>query len=341
MAYARRARSAIAAAVRARFDTVGFDPRGAGGSEPAVHCLTGPQLDTYFATDDTPTSAAQDGPIVAESRLFARGCEQNSGALLRYVGTRNAARDMDVLRAALGQAKLTYLGKSYGTYLGTWYARLFPSHVRALVLDGAIDPASSGLSMNAVQAQGFEVALRAFIANCDAAAGCPLRQTGVAAGLARLQSLLARATAHPLANELDNQPANGAMLLNGIATALYNQAYWGTLRSGLAAAFGGNGTVLVALANALFERSSSGQYSRDRGGLPGPAVAQICAQLAVGRGRRRAGRAGIWPGHHVGQPGLRILAGAVVPAARGAARIRGPCGAGGRCAAHPRRGHPA
>jgi pimeloyl-ACP methyl ester carboxylesterase len=261
VAYALQARSEIAAPVRARFDIVGFDPRGVGSSEPAVHCLTGRQLDTYFATDDMPTSAAQDGPIVAESQLLARGCEQNSGALLRYVGTRNAARDMDVLRAALGQAKLTYLGKSYGTYLGTWYARLFPSHVRALVLDGAIDPASSGLSMNAVQAQGFEVALRAFIANCQTSAGCPLGQAGVAAGLARIQSLLARATAHPLANDLDAQPANGAMLLNGIATALYSRAYWGTLRSALGAAFGGNGTVLVELANALFERSSSGHYS--------------------------------------------------------------------------------
>jgi pimeloyl-ACP methyl ester carboxylesterase len=261
VAYALQARSEIAAPVRARFDIVGFDPRGVGGSEPAVHCLTGRQLDTYFATDDMPTSGAQDGPIVAESKLLARGCERNSGALLRYVGTRNAARDMDVLRAALGQAKLTYLGKSYGTYLGTWYARLFPSHVRALVLDGAIDPASSGLSMNAVQAQGFEVALRAFIANCQTSADCPLGQAGVPAGLARIQSLLARATARPLANDLDAQPANGAMLLNGIATALYNRAYWGTLRSALAAAFGGNGTVLVELANALFERSSSGQYS--------------------------------------------------------------------------------
>ena len=208
--YALAARSEFPPALLARFDIVGFDPRGVGGSEPPVQCLTGPQLDTYFATDDMPTSAAQDGSIAAESRLFARGCERNSGALLRYVGTENAARDMDVLRAALGQAKLTYLGKSYGTYLGTWYARLFPSHVRALVLDGAIDPASSGLSMNAVQAQGFEVALRAFIANCEAAAaGCPLGHAGVAAGLARIQALLARATAHPLANALFERSSSG------------------------------------------------------------------------------------------------------------------------------------
>src|SRR6202042_169222 len=185
--------SEIAPPVRARFDIVSFDPRGVGASEPAIHCLTGPQLDTYFSTNENLTGASHLAPVVAEAKQFARGCEHESGALLPWVGTPNAARDMDVRRAALGQAKLTYLGKSYGTYLGTWYARLFPTHVRALVLDGAIDPASSGLSMNAVRAQGFEVALRAFIANCEAAAGCPLGHAGVAAGLARIQSLLARA----------------------------------------------------------------------------------------------------------------------------------------------------
>jgi len=261
VSYALEARSEIAAAVRARFDIVGFDPRGVGGSEPAVRCLTGPGLDKYLATDDTPSSAAQVRAIVAQARLFAQSCERSSGALLPYVGTRNAARDMDVLRAALGEAKLTYLGKSYGTYLGTWYAQLFPTHVRALVLDGAIDPASTGISMNTVQAQGFELALRAFIANCESLPGCPLGHAGVAPALARIQSLVDRATTHPLDNELDTQPANGAMLLNGIATALYSQGYWGILRSALAAAFQGNGTVLVELANALFERSASGQYS--------------------------------------------------------------------------------
>src|SRR5206468_2654833 len=158
--YALQARQVVSAAARARFDVVGFDPRGVGGSTPAIHCLTGPQLDKYFATTDNPVSKAQLATVVSEAKLFARGCEQRSGALLPYVGTPNAARDMDVLRAALGDAKLTYLGKSYGTFLGTWYAQLFPSHVRALVLDGAVDPEESPLQENLVQAQGFQVALR-------------------------------------------------------------------------------------------------------------------------------------------------------------------------------------
>lgn len=261
ISYALQARSEIAAPVRARFDIVGFDPRGVGASEPAIRCLTGPQLDTYFSTNENLTGASHLAPVIAEAKRFARGCERESRALLPWVGTPNAARDMDVLRATLGDAKLTYLGKSYGTYLGTWYAQLFPSHVRALVLDGAIDPASSSLRMNIVQGQGFEVALRAFVADCVARVGCPVGRGSVAAGVTRIQGLVSRATAHPLVNNLSSQRADGALLLNGIATALYSQAYWPTLREALTSAFGGDATVLVELANALWERNGSGQYT--------------------------------------------------------------------------------
>jgi pimeloyl-ACP methyl ester carboxylesterase len=261
VSYALQARSVIAAPVRARFDIVGFDPRGVGASQPAVHCVSGQQLDRYFATNDAPANEAQLRLVMAEAKLFARGCQANSGALLPYVGTRNAARDMDALRAALGDTKLTYLGKSYGTYLGTWYAQLFPSYVRALVLDGAVDPEGSGLSMDIVQGQGFQVALRAFTADCLTRADCPLGHGGVSTAVARIQSLVNRANQRPLANNLDNQPANGAMLLNGIATGLYSQTYWPALREGLADALGGDGAVLVELANALYQRKANGQYS--------------------------------------------------------------------------------
>jgi pimeloyl-ACP methyl ester carboxylesterase len=189
VSYALQAGQVATPAVRARFDLVGFDPRGVAGSIPGIRCLTGPQLDRFTATNDTPTSAHQQAVIVAESKLFTRGCEHDSGPLLPYVGTANAARDMDVLRAALGDAKLTYLGKSYGTFLGTWYAQLFPSHVRALVLDGAVNPRESAFSMNIVQAQGFQVALRSFTASCLRSGTCPLGHTGtsVTAAIARLQ----------------------------------------------------------------------------------------------------------------------------------------------------------
>jgi len=261
--YALTARSAIPAVIRDRFDVVGFDPRGVGDSVPALHCMTGPQLDKYLDTDDMPADAAQLGAVVAENKRYAGECEQRSGPLLAHVGTRDAARDMDVLRAALGQAKLTYLGKSYGTYLGTWYAQLFPSHVRALVLDGAVDPDAPALATDTVQAKGFQTALSSFAASCMSQPNCPLGQgTDVAAGLAKVQALVAQANQKPLANDLgDGRAADGALLVTGIAAGLYSKSYWPTLRTALQDAFGGDGTVLIELADLLMERSSNGTYS--------------------------------------------------------------------------------
>jgi pimeloyl-ACP methyl ester carboxylesterase len=167
-----------------------------------------------------------------------------------------------VLRAALGDAKLTYLGKSYGTYLGTWYAQLFPSHVRALVLDGAVDPSESAFSMNIVQAQGFQVALASFLSNCLHLSSCPLGHGGtVAAATARLRALLNGAARKPLLSQINGQPGVAPLLLNGIAASLYSKSYWPYLRAGLKAALAGNGSILVELGDLLVERNQNGQYS--------------------------------------------------------------------------------
>jgi pimeloyl-ACP methyl ester carboxylesterase len=262
--YAEGARNEFPAALRARFDIVGFDPRGVAGSEPALWCQTGPQTDTFLATDDMPASPAQLAAVVTASKQYAARCQQDSGALLPFVGTKDAARDMDVLRAALGQAKLTYLGKSYGTYLGAWYAQLFPGKVRALVLDGAFDPDTPALQDNIVQAQGFQVALNAFTTSCLAAAGCPLGAQGssVRAAVGRLQAIVVRANSHPLANHNGTgQVADGAMLLNGVAAALYSRSLWPDLKAGLAGAVKGDGSVLLQLADLLLERNPNGSYS--------------------------------------------------------------------------------
>jgi pimeloyl-ACP methyl ester carboxylesterase len=262
--YALGARGEFPAALRARFDIVGFDPRGVAGSEPALWCQTGPQTDTFLATNDMPGTQAQLAAIVNASKQYAARCEQDSGALLPFVGTKDAARDMDMLRAALGQAKLTYLGKSYGTYLGAWYAQLFPRKVRALVLDGAFDPDTPALQDDIVQAQGFQVALKAFTTSCLAAAGCPLgaRGSSVEAAAGKLHALIVRANSVPLTSRLGNgQVANGAMLLNGVASALYSRAFWPELKTGLADAVQGDGSMLLQLADLLLERNPDGSYS--------------------------------------------------------------------------------
>jgi pimeloyl-ACP methyl ester carboxylesterase len=259
--YALQARSQVSPAVRARFDVVGFDPRGVAASIPAVSCLSDQQLDRYFATNDAPANSSQLAAVVSQSKLFARGCQQRSGPLLPYVGTPNAARDMDVLRAVLGDRKLTYLGKSYGTYLGTWYAQLFPGHVRALVLDGAVNPVQSAVTANIVQAKGFEVALRSFAANCVQQSTCPLGRGSVSSAIGRLQGLLDKAARSPLPSQIGGQPGNEPLLLNGVAASLYSKTYWSYLRSGLTAAFSGDATIMVELGDLLVERSPSGHYS--------------------------------------------------------------------------------
>jgi pimeloyl-ACP methyl ester carboxylesterase len=261
--YALGARSEFPAALLARFDIVGFDPRGVGGSEPALTCMTGPQLDRYLATDDEPSDAAQLADVIAQSKFYAAQCARNSASLLPYVGTRNAARDMDVLRAALGKSRLSFLGKSYGTYLGAWYAQLFPRRVRALVLDGAFDPDTPSLQDDLTQARGFQLAFSSFAAWCMASVTCPLGRDGpVSSAAGKVQRLITRANSVPLANQLgDGQVADGAMLLNGVAFTLYSRSLWPDLRTGLADAFAGNGTALVELANLFMERNSTGTYS--------------------------------------------------------------------------------
>jgi pimeloyl-ACP methyl ester carboxylesterase len=261
--YAFSARSGeFSPAIRDRFDIVGFDPRGVGASVPALRCMSGPQLDKFIATNDEPASAGEFAAVISESKLYATECARNAAALLPYVGTANVARDMDVLRAALGESALTYLGKSYGTVLGASYAQQFPSRVRALVLDGAVDPALSGAQMDIAQAEGFESAFGQFAAWCVTQARCPFGRVSSGA-VAKVAGLIARANRQPLNSELGTgQPANGAMLLSGIAAALYLRQEWPILRDALSQSFSSDdGTVLVELADSLVERDPNGTYS--------------------------------------------------------------------------------
>ena len=259
--FARAAKTFLPAKVRARFDVVGFDPRGVGGSAP-VQCLSDNELDHYFSVDASPDSERERRTLVRESRQFAQGCAKHSRKLLSYVGTANAARDMDVLRAALGDDGLTYLGLSYGTLLGAYYAELFPENVRALVLDGAVDPSLSPRKMSIAQAKGFEGALRAFVADCVSRSACPLGNGSVEAGLNRLEEFFADLDAHPLpAGTEGGRQLTQALAKYGVASALYNERYWPYLRNALARALAGDGSGLLQLADALAGRQPDGSYT--------------------------------------------------------------------------------
>ncbi|MEV4381840.1 alpha/beta hydrolase [Streptosporangium sp. NPDC049644] len=258
--YARSARTAVSEAVRERFDVVGFDPRGVGESAP-VRCLSASELDVFVGLDNSPDSPGEVTVLKEGAQRFAAGCETRSGRLLPYVGTAGAARDMDLLRAAVGDSHLTYLGKSYGTQLGAVYADLFPDRVRALVLDGAVDPSLGPLELNTAQARGFEVALDAFLENCLAATDCPF-QGSVASARAEITELLRRADTASLTNRTgDDRTVTEAWAMLGVITPLYDRQAWPVLRQALAQALKGDGTVLLRMADLLVDRGEDGEYT--------------------------------------------------------------------------------
>ena len=188
---------------------------GTGRSEPA-RCLAPSDLDAYFALDPINTSAANQQAIVTLSQRFADGCLAKNGRRLLFLGTQYVARDLEELRRALGEPKLTYLGLSYGTYLGEVYASLYPQNVRAMVLDGVENPSLPLLTESEDQATAFEGDLTDFETGC--ARGCGFPGTPAAT----IAQVLARAAADPL--RVDGRALTRGEALTGILTYLYEPA---------------------------------------------------------------------------------------------------------------------
>ena len=149
--------------IRDRFDIVGFDPRGVGASTPAVHCVD--DLGGYIAGVQGDTTEQRNLARLADAE-FAKACGEHSAGILGYLSAPHVARDMEAIRVALGDSKLTYVGFSYGTLLGATYADLYPDSVRAFVLDGALDPSLTPEEQGNRQDDGFDTALDAFLTDC-------------------------------------------------------------------------------------------------------------------------------------------------------------------------------
>jgi pimeloyl-ACP methyl ester carboxylesterase len=260
--FARQIGGVLPTPILRRFDIVAFDPRGMGGSSP-LSCENGPSLDAYLSLNPNPSSPAEIQSVVTADQQFAAGCARQYGAsFLAHIDTRTAARDMDYIRAALGEATITYVGYSYGTFLGAQYAELFPSHVRAFVLDGAVDPALIGLQFDVAQAIGFDKELGDFFNAC--VQGCPFYSGGDPKGA--FMSLMSQITAHPLA--VGTRQLTLALFLNGVADALYTPTTWPDLQVALASAAQGNGSKLLTLSDDLTERRADGSYNALSSALP-------------------------------------------------------------------------
>jgi pimeloyl-ACP methyl ester carboxylesterase len=243
------------AAVLDRFDLIGFDPRGVGASS-AVDCIDDP--DAFYATDSTPDTRDERHALIASVRAFARDCLRRTGELLAHVGTVDAARDMDQIRRALGESKISYLGFSYGTDLGATYADLFPTRLRATVLDGAIDMSLDGPQLVRQQALAMERAFHVFAANCAARPTCAFYSGGDPEGA--FDKLLQRLDASPL--RVGTRVANESKLRTVAGAALFGlPPFRPVLEAGLAQAAAGDGSAILAGFDLYADRQPGGTYS--------------------------------------------------------------------------------
>ena len=246
--------------LQASFDIVGFDPRGVGRSS-AVSCYDSAEMDEYLygLTEAKRGTDAWIAELAASSDAFAAACADETGPLLGTVDTQSAARDLDLLRAALGDTELNFLGYSYGTFLGAIYAELFPEKVGRFVLDGAVDPSTSNFEFTKTQAVGFENALRAYLADCVTGEDCPFRGS-VDNALTTIGALMASVDASPI-TATDGRQLGASALLTAIIYPLYQATAWPQLSVMFDTVMHGSADVAFQFADAYNGRDADGNYS--------------------------------------------------------------------------------
>ncbi|SPE57985.1 Carboxylesterase A precursor [Streptomyces netropsis] len=241
--------------LRGRYDLVSFDPRGVGESA-GVRCQSDAELDAAAQLDFTPDDDAELRTALASNKAYVDACRRNSAKVLPHVTTTNTARDLDRLRAALGDAKLHYFGISYGTELGGVYAHLFPKKVGRAVLDAVVDPTQDPVGGGLGQTKGFQLALGNYLKDCasQGAPGCPTQD--------QITDLLKKLDAKPLPTSQGGRRLTQDEAVNGIAAALYSKETWKYLTAGLQEAMGkGTGDTLLLLFDSLAGRNPDGRYS--------------------------------------------------------------------------------
>jgi pimeloyl-ACP methyl ester carboxylesterase len=255
--------------LRERFDIIGFDPRGV-NSSTAIRCID--NLDPQAALDPSPDDAAELRALVDSARDYAGQCAKRNDATLPYLSTDAVARDLDALRAAVGDEKLTYLGFSYGTLIGSTYAELFPDHIRAMALDGAIDPSLDLEQLRAGQARAFEDALASFLDDCADTTSCAFHEGGRTAKA--FDALMASIESEPLPATLlrDPRTIGPGIAWYSVLGALYADESWPTLAASLALAKRGDGSLMLAIADPYRGRKPNGSYSN----LQDAYTANIC-----------------------------------------------------------------
>jgi pimeloyl-ACP methyl ester carboxylesterase len=254
----------VFAAYNDQFDIVAFDPRGTGSSTPAIDCKVNQETDGIYAAPFITPENLDVNAVIAKDRAYVKRCVELNRAILPHASTANAARDMDAIRALLGDKKLNYLGYSYGTFLGATYTSLFPDNYRAMVLDGPLDPnqyinkPEAGLRE---QSAAFERGLGRFFQAC--AYYQSFCQFGGDDPWAAYDALVAQANmlAIPADGFTDDpRPVNGDAILNGTIITLYNKGNWAFLAQALSEAQAGDATLFRLLADAAWGNNFDGTF---------------------------------------------------------------------------------
>ncbi|WP_327090751.1 alpha/beta hydrolase [Nonomuraea sp. NBC_01738] len=247
----------------ARYDLVSFDPRGVERSS-GVRCGGSAEMDAFTSLDTLPNDAATRAAGQAANRRFAELCQRDSGKVLPYIGTVNAARDMDRIRDAVGDAKLNYFGMSYGTQLGAVYATQFPKNVGRMVLDAPLDPTVSFEQRTIAQTRGFQQAYESFLKAC-VQEGCELGANAKAASRA-VGKLMVTLTAQPL--KVGTRELTQGLAVTSVAAALYSELSWPFLEAALGQAIAGEGDAMLYLADSYNGRNADGTYSTQMTSFP-------------------------------------------------------------------------
>ena len=257
--YAYAAEYIFSSAILDRYDIVGFDPRGVSRSAP-IRCLTDKELDDNNNSDSKPDNNAEFQQILQDTKKYVEKCKDNNKYLTSY-GTASVARDLDILREALGDPQLNYMGKSYGTYLGTLYAQFFSEKVGRVVLDGAVDPSISNFQQTLTQAIGFDQAFNSFAADCNKRKNCSLPEDKDAA-ITEMQKLFSQVASKPFpTKKKSGRTLSESMMVLGTASAMYDsQTGWPQLRRAIAEAQKGHGDTFLKLADEYTGRQNDGSY---------------------------------------------------------------------------------
>jgi pimeloyl-ACP methyl ester carboxylesterase len=242
-----------------RFDIVAWDPRGTGESTPAVNCVD--TFDEYFGLDSPPETPDEKQALIDASQAFNDKCAENSGTILPYISTQASAQDINSLRLALGEEKVSYFGFSYGSELGTTWATMFPETVRAIVVDGAVDPNASSTEEGMNQAKGFEGQLATFLKQCSEKTTCAFHNGGKAE--AAFDKLVLDIDTTPLEVSKDRTPVTQGVLFTAVAQAMYSDYYWPQLSEALSEAQNGDGKGILQLYDDYYQRKDDGTYGNE------------------------------------------------------------------------------